>query len=170
MRPFPSRFAARAADPQAGTRPRPERRVRWAAIGAAVAIGADGNPVIAYLDESNADLKVAKCANPACTGAATITTLDTSLSTGHDTSIAIGADGNPIIAYRNNVAGALKLAVCGSTDCTGIASVAIVETSAGAGEYASLEIGVDGLPVIAHKSGTSDNLRVAKCSTSTCAI
>ena len=41
-----------------------------------IAMGADRMPVIAYFDDSADALKVAKCANPACTGTATITTVD----------------------------------------------------------------------------------------------
>ena len=44
-----------------------------------VTVGADGLGLISYYDDTNADLKVAHCSNPACT-AATLTTLD---SAGH---------------------------------------------------------------------------------------
>ena len=37
-------------------------------------VDADGQPVISYYDSTNGDLKVAKCANPACTGASALTT------------------------------------------------------------------------------------------------
>jgi hypothetical protein len=42
----------------------------------AIAVGSDGLPVISYRDVTAGALKVAKCANGACTGTATITTVD----------------------------------------------------------------------------------------------
>ena len=44
-------------------------------------------------------LKVAKCANTACTGVPTITTVDDLALVGQYTSIAIGTDGLPVISY-----------------------------------------------------------------------
>jgi len=65
-----------------------------------IAIGADGFPVISYYDQSNDDLKVVKCGDAACTVAGnTITTVDSTGSVGEYTSIAIGADGFPVISY-----------------------------------------------------------------------
>jgi hypothetical protein len=43
----------------------------------------------------------------------------TSAQTGLNASIAIGADGNPVIAYRNNTTGALWVAKCNDVACTG---------------------------------------------------
>ena len=42
-----------------------------------ITIGADGLGLISYYDGSNGDLKVAHCANTACTSTTTITSLDT---------------------------------------------------------------------------------------------
>ncbi len=75
-----------------------------------IAIGTDGNPVISYYDSTNGDLKVAKCANPACTGAATLTAVDTAGDVGHYTSIAIGTDGTPVISYWDATNADLKVA------------------------------------------------------------
>jgi hypothetical protein len=77
-----------------------------------MAIGGDGLPVISYTDYSiagDADLKVAYCANTACT-AATTRTVDSQGDVGYYTSIAIGTDGQPIISYYDNTYHVLRVA------------------------------------------------------------
>jgi hypothetical protein len=83
-----------------------------------IAIGDDGLPVISYYDFTGGTLKVAKCVNAACTGVSTITTVDDPAnSVGSYTSIAVGADGFPVISYQDATAGALKVAKCGTRTC-----------------------------------------------------
>ena len=82
-----------------------------------IAIGFDGNPIISYYDLTAFDLRVAKCANPACTGSATLTTVDATGSTGRFTSIAIGVDGNPIISYYDQTVHDLRVAKCDNWFC-----------------------------------------------------
>ena len=49
---------------------------------------------------------MAKCANAACTGVPTITTVDDPVNdVGHYTSIAIGTDGLPVISYETTPPG-----------------------------------------------------------------
>ena len=69
------------------------------AFGTSIAIGADGLPVVSYWDSSNADLKVAHCGNLTCTAGNVLTTVDSAGSVGLETSIAIGADGLPVMSY-----------------------------------------------------------------------
>jgi predicted regulator of Ras-like GTPase activity (Roadblock/LC7/MglB family) len=135
-----------------------------------IAIGADGLPVISYRDSTALALKVAKCANAACTGVATITTVDDPVnSVGAQTSIAIGTDGLPVVSYFDNTAGALKVAKCANAACTGVATITTVDDPANAvGFFTSIAIGADGLPVISYFDNTADALRVAKCGTRSC--
>ena len=63
-----------------------------------ITLGADGLPVISYYDLTNLDLKVAKCMNAACTGASTVTTVDSLGNVGRYTSITLGAYGLPVIS------------------------------------------------------------------------
>ena len=65
----------------------------------AIAIGADGLPVVSYYDATNGSLKVAKCVNAECTGTATITTVDSAGVVGQYTAIAIGTDSLPVMSY-----------------------------------------------------------------------
>jgi hypothetical protein len=73
--------------------------------------------LIIYHDNSNYDLKVAHCANTACT-AATITSLDTTGNVGDHTSITIGADGLGLISYYDASNYDLKVAHCGNAFCS----------------------------------------------------
>ncbi|NDH46443.1 MAG: hypothetical protein EBX99_01075 [Acidimicrobiia bacterium] len=77
-----------------------------------IAIGIDGNPIIGYLDFTNGDLKVAVCPNSYCIlmPLPTLSTVDTTGSVGWFPSIAIGANGVPIISYYDVTNGDLKVA------------------------------------------------------------
>ena len=137
----------------------------------AIAIGADGRPVISYFDATAAALKVAKCANAACTGTATISTVDDppANSVGRDSSIAIGTDGLPVISYEDNTAGALRVAKCANAACTVIAATTIVDDPANSvGQDTSIAIGTDGRPVISYRDNTAGALKVAKCANAAC--
>jgi predicted regulator of Ras-like GTPase activity (Roadblock/LC7/MglB family) len=135
-----------------------------------IAIGADALPVIAYWDATNTNLKVAKCVDAACTGTSTLSTVDSSGVVGLYPSIAIGADGLPVIAYYDSTNSNLKVAKCATAACSGGTSALSTVDSAGTvGEYTSIAIGVDGLPVIAYRDGSNTNLKVAKCANAACA-
>ena len=74
--------------------------------------------MISYRDNNAASLKVAKCVNAACTGTATITTVEeTANDIGFYGSIAIGNDGLPVISYHDLTADTLKVAKCGTRTC-----------------------------------------------------
>ncbi len=135
-----------------------------------IAIGAFGFPVISYEDRTAGALKVARCNNAACTGAATITTIDDPANeVGRDSSIAIGANGWPVISYRDLTADALKVARCTNFACTGAATVTTVDDPVNeVGFYSSIAIGADGLPVISYFDETAGTLKVAKCSRMSC--
>ena len=74
-----------------------------------IAIGDSGNPVISYHDGTNADLKVAACTSVGCTGDVHIFTVDSTGDVGEYTSIAIEANGYPVISYYHRSNGDLKV-------------------------------------------------------------
>jgi hypothetical protein len=83
-------------------------------------IGIDGLGVVSYYDSSgsNLDLKVAHCVDVACS-AATSTTVDSSGTVGWYTSLTIGADGLPLVSYRDVTGTAVKVAHCPNVFCVG---------------------------------------------------
>ena len=133
-----------------------------------IAIGENGYPIISYFDETNDDLKVAACATVGCTGEPVITTIDSSGSVGHDTSIAIGENGLPVISYRDLTNNSLKVAACTTTDCSGNPTLTSVDGTDTVGRYTSIAIRDNGLPIISYFDETNNDLKVAACATTDC--
>ena len=138
---------------------------------ASLAIGTDGLPVISYLDATANALRVTHCGNTACTAGNVSTTVDDhpTSSVGYDASLAIGADGLPIISHQDATAAALRVTHCGNIACTaGNSSTTVDDQTNSVGSYTSIAIGADGLPVISHLYNTSSALRVTHCGNVTC--
>jgi PKD repeat protein len=136
-----------------------------------IAIGTDGLPVISYLDWTNGDLKVARCGDAYCTPATnTITTVDSAGSVGTFTSIAIGADGVPVISYMDSTNLDLKVAHCGNASCSSGNTITTVDSTGDTGRYTSIAIGTDNFPVISYMDFSNKNLKVAKCEDFACTV
>jgi hypothetical protein len=135
-----------------------------------IAIGADGLPVISYYDLTNGNLKVAHCGIANCISGNTITTVDASpADVGQYTSIAIGADFLPVISYYVFGPDDLKVAKCTDASCTTFATINILDSTGEVGQYTSIAIGADGLPVISYYDFTNWDLKAAKCLDASCA-
>src|SRR5262249_49127082 len=135
-----------------------------------IAIGADGNPVIAFVDDQdpgNDSLKVARCTTPAC-ATADVTTLDDAGDTGYWPSIAVGDDGLPVISYYSATLGDLLLARCDTPLCAD-ATLTTMDSAGDVGQYTSIAIGDDGIPVISYQDVLNAHLKVVRCATAECA-
>ena len=145
-------------------------------INTRIAIGADGNPVISYYDSpgiGSGNLMVAKCGDPSCSSGNEINTVDSTGEAGTFSSIAIGADGNPVISYYDVNNGAnlnLKFAKCGDSSCNSGNQLVTIDEQGTVGSYTSIAIGTDGYPVISYYDGTNNNLNFAKCTSSDCTV
>jgi hypothetical protein len=74
-----------------------------------------------------------------------------------------------VISYLNQSVGTLKVAKCVNAACTGASTITTVDDPANyVGQYTSIAIGTDGLPVISYYDNTAGALKVAKCGTRTC--
>ncbi|MDQ1651003.1 MAG: hypothetical protein QOI35_203 [Cryptosporangiaceae bacterium] len=144
----------------------------------AIKIGSDGLPIISYTaalgtNPANA-LRVAHCADSACTSA-TITTLDTTAYV-DDTAVTIGADGLASIAYQddplNGVSTAIKIAHCANLACTS-ATTRTVDTvndnNGSTGAWLSIATSPAGGPVLAYVDAAAKDLKVTACTDPTCA-
>ena len=157
----------RAAPPQANTVTSPASSANRAG-GSSITIGVDGFPVVAYSVGYDTDLNVLHCGDAACTAGSTVTTVDATGDVGWQPSITIGADGLPIISYRDNTNAALKVLHCGNAACTAGNADAIVDSGNDVGRYSSIAIGADGLPVIAYYDWDEMSLKVLHCEDVTC--
>jgi hypothetical protein len=135
--------------------------------GTSIVIGADGLPVIAYVDYFDNRLMTAKCGNISCSSGNTITPVIGTMPGGGetaDTSIIIGTDGMPVIAYDDEEG--IRIVKCGDAMCSSGNVVANVGYGAASGSGVSLTLGTDGFPIVAYRE--SSYLQVAKCNTASC--
>ena len=135
-----------------------------------LAIGIDGLPVIAYYDVATGDIHLVHCTNPACTTHDTPETLDALGITGWTsyTSIAIGTDGFPIVAYMDVATDDLMVVHCTDPACTTHDSPQGLDTTGQVGFDPTIAIGSDGLPIIAYRDGTNTALKIVRCSNLAC--
>jgi predicted regulator of Ras-like GTPase activity (Roadblock/LC7/MglB family) len=136
-----------------------------------IAVGTDGLPVISYSDTASGEFLIAKCATAICTSALISAIDDPGLGHRFDTSIAIGNDGLPVVAYVDQNIGHLKVLKCNDEACAGgDETVTIVD---GAESYVaafpSMAVGLDGLPVISYRDVATGAIKVAKCNDPSCA-
>lgn len=138
-------------------------------LNADIAIGSDGLPVISHQDVTGA-LLVLHCGNASCTAGNTNTMVDDPGDierTG--TSIAIGVDGLPVISYWTSTSSSLRVAHCGNVSCSAANSVTTVDDPADSGgEYSSVAIASDGMPIISHRNSSTGTLRVTRCGNPSC--
>ncbi|MBI3163926.1 MAG: sortase [Chloroflexi bacterium] len=73
-----------------------------------IALDASGIPFISYYDVGNSDLKIAACGNTTCSAGNGVSTVDSAGNVGSYTSIAINANGFPVVSYAGS--GSLKYA------------------------------------------------------------
>ena len=143
----------------------------------AIAVPADGRPVVTYHDTTNTALMFIRCADAACSGVNTPVTIDNSgYSSGSTSAIAISsADGFPVISYNAQAVdafspGLLRVYKCNNADCTaGVMTDVDAPVGVSVGLQSSIAVPGDGLPVISYFDASDKNLRVAKCSTTSCA-
>ena len=132
----------------------------WVSSVFSIAIGDDGNPIIAHRDGYYLNLELFVCTVADCSTGANVT-LETTGDVGLRPSIAIGVDGNPVIAHQDATNNDLELYVCTASDCS-TGSNLTLETTGAVGQYPSIAIGHDGNPIIAHRDGTNSVLKLAK--------
>ena len=135
-----------------------------------IVLGADGLAVVAYNDMTNGYLKVARCLDIACTTASisVVDVVGTMNNNGRGTSIVIGADGLPLLAYQSSIGGDLKIAHCLDPGCVASERTILDGLAGNSGNGVSLAIGIDGLGVMAYRDATGGDIKVAHCLSTAC--
>jgi hypothetical protein len=139
------------------------------------AITADGHPLLAgyssertWVDDrwvAGQGLWFARCDDQACTN----TLVDPDAYSAHLSepsnwvSMAVGADGNPVISYYDGVSNRdLKVAHCTDPDCAS-ATISTLDSDGDVGLYNSTVVGSDGNPIISYYDRTHHDLKTAHC-------
>jgi hypothetical protein len=150
-----------------------DQTVNQVGLDTAIAIGADGLPIISYADLTAGTLKVAKCGNPSCTAGNIISTVagSTADRIGEFSAIAVGSDGLPVISFFATTATDLRVAKCNDAACSGANETITpldVDPAGSVGLDTAIIVPTDGLPTISYYDQTRRVLKVAKCSNSSC--
>lgn len=131
----------------------------------AITIGADGFPVISYFDGDN--LKIAICHDQTCTNVST-NQVDSGIGISGsyllNTSITIGSDGLPIIAYPSSDSADADVLVvhCDSPNCDTFTQNRVIDGGIFFPPFPSITTGSDGLPII------SSYIGIAHCDDHAC--
>jgi hypothetical protein len=134
----------------------------------AIAISADGLPIIVYRSGTASATRVVKCGNATCGGGNTFTDLASGSGGigGDQLSIAMSpVDGLAVITGRGNGSNALKLVKCGNAACS--SGNAIIQVASPA-DSPSVKVGADNRPVVSFRGTDRNDLRVFKCGNADC--
>jgi predicted regulator of Ras-like GTPase activity (Roadblock/LC7/MglB family) len=86
--------------------------------------------------------------------------------------VTVGPDGLPLISYNDATNLRLKVVHCGDRDCSASVNPNTITTVDGAGtsvgQYTSVTVGADGLPIISYYDATNTSLKVAHCGDPDC--
>jgi hypothetical protein len=138
-----------------------------------LALDASGNPVVSYVAQiasspSAYALKVLHCGDPTCSTGNSIAFADTTGNVGGESSLALDATGNPVVAYRDSANQALKLLYCGNVRCTAANSIVVLDSAGNVGRNPSLRLDASGNPVVSYYDFTNQRLKVLHCGNLTC--
>lgn len=132
------------------------------AIEPSIAIGADGNPIIAYVEDARDQLMLAVCGDVTCASVATTVLVDTADQV-RSPSVSITDAGNPVVAYRDvtGTASKVKLVYCNDPECAVVQPLQGFATTGVVGRPVLLSHLADAGTVVAFHDGA--NVYVGVC-------
>jgi|SRR5579859_1102283 len=140
-------------------------------LGTSITIGVDGMPIVSYMGNGGV-LSIVRCTAGDCSAHSASVVLDnTAGGVGGYSSITVGTDGFPIISYQGSSAGPgignLSAVHCTATDCSTHTGPFLLDNAFFAGNYTSITIGSDGLPIISYQENIQ-KAKVLHCSAADC--
>lgn len=120
---------------------------------------------ITYYDTVQSEFRLIRCANLACDSWSTHH-IDLSGDTGFDSKIRVTSADHPVVTYTD-ANGSLKLAVCGTANC----STTVIRTlvpAANRSTNPALVLTAANIPIVSFYDKTDKNLRVVLCNNSVC--
>lgn len=132
-----------------------------------LALGADGFGRISYIDETNMDLKFARCLNDLCSSS-NRSVVDPN-GAGEVTSLALDSNGFGRISYYDDANDDLEYIECANSDCSSRV-LTTIDPAGNMGDFSSLDIGSDGFVRIGYWDDSGKNIRFARCSNDSCSL
>lgn len=129
-----------------------------------VLMPSDNRLILSYSNGSN--LIFYKCSDSVCSNGSAVT-LDAGGVSTSVTSMALGTNGFPTIAYRKS--GQIKLVRCGNADCTSGNTTSIIDSATNNSGNMSVTVPSDNIPMISYyKNSPAKDLFYARCANTAC--
>lgn len=132
-----------------------------------IAVGPDGLPVVTA-NGNGGNFYLSKCSDSACSNN-TWVTLASGSPAGDPASVAISDGGTPVVTYRQSE-NTLVVIGCGNSNCSSGNTTTIPIQAGGSTkpDYMTVEMGADGLPIIAYIDTSQLDLYALKCTNLAC--
>ncbi|MEE3328090.1 MAG: hypothetical protein VX252_12205 [Myxococcota bacterium] len=137
--------------------------------GSDMALGSDGLAVVSYYSTATG-LIFLRCLDTGCNSQAT-QTIDATVgaSWSHRSSIAVGSDGMPVVAYYHGADQDVGFAHCGTLSCGAGTTTVILDSVGDVGKHPVVAIGATGFPSVAYHDDTNSAIKLVTCNDLACA-
>lgn len=132
-----------------------------------LAIGADGFLVASHYDGGNGNLRVTHCEDATCFVRTSVPVDGFAADVGGKSSLVIGDDGLPVIAYVDGTNADLRIVHCGTVSCASGNTTVVADPAVTFPIALSTTIGADGRPIVAYTM--PGGVRLFRCGGFTCA-
>jgi hypothetical protein len=129
----------------------------------AITLDEEGNPVLAYWNLNEGELRVARCTDPNCQGSIETSSIAEGNAGFFFLNIVLDAENRPYVSYYDNESESVKIAICEDASCDEVTTLPLFESS---GQESAIQLDENGYPVIAYYTGSE--LRLIRCEAAAC--